>query len=611
MTDAPDPDDGGFDRRTYLAALATTAAGGLAGCSSGGGNNNNNGGSSNSNGGSSSSGGQSLGERVPAMTAGIIAGTAGASGLEQSTQAVAKNVTDHLGVPVNPKSFEFSTFLSKAFNDARDWNFVVSIYPSFPSALDPNTLLLSYRITDAGANGQPNTINYANCDYTKKINAQLTASNRKQRQSLVSDAVGIGSKDVEPVTLCTSINGSAYRTDQLQVSDVGKAGVNLRNPELLWNTKPVNGAKGIVSNISIDSISTPVYFLTAPSRPWIGTVFMPLLIRDKNYELKAGLAQDWKVSNGYKTFTFDLHPDATFHNGDPVTSEDAKWTLEFLNKHNSDFTAVNEYPYDTIETPDDHTLVVNMKSPQPSWITAFVPVLSGVLPKKVWLDAGAEKNPKSPNFDKIIGSGPYQVDSFTTKQILALKPYKDHFIDVQGDLTIRGYQGLQSAKRAFQKGELNMLINIENSTWQQIEKNMKDTAKVVAGQAFTSWECRPMFNFGPTMFREFRMAMSHAIDRQRINQILTMGKGEPELYASWLGKNHPWRPDDSKLTKIADSAKPNPDKAKQVLKDAGWGWDSKGRLRYPKGKDLTPLWPKGSTPCKNPDGFPCLPKLCN
>jgi peptide/nickel transport system substrate-binding protein len=49
--------------------------------------------------------------------------------------------------------------------------------------------------------------------------------------------------------------------------------------------------------------------------------------------------------------------------------------------------------------------------------------------------------------------------------------------------------------------------------------------------------------------------------------------------------------------------------ARQVLSEAGWGWDDNGNLHYPPDADLSPKWPKGSIPpvgdipCLNEDGY--------
>ena len=57
-------------------------------------------------------------------------------------------------------------------------------------------------------------------------------------------------------------------------------------------------------------------------------VFGGLVTLDRNLEIAPDLAKDWEISNGGKTYTFHLREDAKFQNGEPVTAEDVKWSIE-------------------------------------------------------------------------------------------------------------------------------------------------------------------------------------------------------------------------------------------------------------------------------------------
>jgi peptide/nickel transport system substrate-binding protein len=194
--------------------------------------------------------------------------------------------------------------------------------------------------------------------------------------------------------------------------------------------------------------------------------------------------------------------------------------------------------------------------------------------------------------------------------LLALEPYDDHWIDAVGNISIQGFADSQAALRAFEEGSVNTLMNITTETEEQITDGMSDTAEIVPGNGFSSWELRSQHSFAPTMFREFKLAVSQVIDRSLIQQIF--GEGEAELYSSFLGSTHPWHPEnpDEVLTQIADSPQSNPERAREILEEAGWGWDSNGRLHYPPDKDLSPAWPEGSSPCDNPEEFPCAGDFC-
>src|SRR5512132_4039179 len=75
------------------------------------------------------------------------------------------------------------------------------------------------------------------------------------------------------------------------------------------------------------------------------------------------LAESWTISSDGKQITFKLRP-AKFHNGDPVTSADVKFTLERI--MNADTKAVARAWFgdiDRIESPDPRTVVLQLKQP--------------------------------------------------------------------------------------------------------------------------------------------------------------------------------------------------------------------------------------------------------
>ena len=59
-------------------------------------------------------------------------------------------------------------------------------------------------------------------------------------------------------------------------------------------------------------------------------VFNSLLRKNEKFEYVGDLATDYQTSDDGKTVTFTLHDGVTFHDGKPLTSADAKYTLDTL-----------------------------------------------------------------------------------------------------------------------------------------------------------------------------------------------------------------------------------------------------------------------------------------
>jgi peptide/nickel transport system substrate-binding protein len=128
--------------------------------------------------------------------------------------------------------------------------------------------------------------------------------------------------------------------------------------------------------------------------------------------------------------------------------------------------------------------------------------------------------------------------------------------------------------------------------------------QVSIAEGIGPYKLLPSYPRAPVRFNEFADAVGMSINRQELNEVVTGGRSQVPLYSSMYLSNHPQSPPEDELHHFTDSPSGEPEKAKQVLQDAGWGYGENGNLRYPADKDLTPLWPKGEEP--SADDFPCL-----
>lgn len=132
--------------------------------------------------------------------------------------------------------------------------------------------------------------------------------------------------------------------------------------------------------------------------------------------LQPGLADRWETPDG-QTFTFHLHPSATFANlaplnGRPVTADDVKWSIEYVSRTgaiaNDKKLPVALYSsmfdgLDTIQTPDPNTVVVRFAAPYIAFLSYVTADWAPVLPHEIYDQDG--------NFSKrAVGSGPWQMD---------------------------------------------------------------------------------------------------------------------------------------------------------------------------------------------------------
>jgi ABC-type transport system substrate-binding protein len=90
-------------------------------------------------------------------------------------------------------------------------------------------------------------------------------------------------------------------------------------------------------------------------------IFDDLLDRDEHLNVKPALAERWEIPDKL-TYVFHLHHGVRFHNGQPLTSRDVKWTFDslFTGKIRSTRTAVYRF-VESVEARDDYTVVFHLK----------------------------------------------------------------------------------------------------------------------------------------------------------------------------------------------------------------------------------------------------------
>jgi peptide/nickel transport system substrate-binding protein len=135
------------------------------------------------------------------------------------------------------------------------------------------------------------------------------------------------------------------------------------------------------------------------------------------------LATDWSVSDDELTWTMTIVEGATFHDGEPLTAADIAFTIE-LYKATDGFPFLPSYAayFDTVEAPDDTTLVLTTEEPIGNFEANMV--FMYVLPQHIW--EGLDDPVAFENAD-MIGSGPFRLTSFTRNESAQLAANTDYW----------------------------------------------------------------------------------------------------------------------------------------------------------------------------------------
>lgn len=136
------------------------------------------------------------------------------------------------------------------------------------------------------------------------------------------------------------------------------------------------------------------------------TMFDTLMTLDSDYGLHAKLATEWEVNDDATEYTLKLRDDVKWHDGEPFTSADVKFNMEEVFKlHPLGVTLANVH--ESIETPDDTTVVVKLTEPFAPYLEALTS--HEMLPKHIYEGTDITTNPAN---TAPIGTGPFKFDEF-------------------------------------------------------------------------------------------------------------------------------------------------------------------------------------------------------
>src|SRR6202162_3468996 len=232
------------------------------------------------------------------------------------------------------------------------------------------------------------------------------------------------------------------------------------------------------------------------------------------------LAESWSVSKDGLVYEFVLRKGARFHNGDPVTAEDVKFSFERYrgtsNKMIKDRVAA-------VEAPDPGRVRFRLKQPWPDFLTFYASATGAgwIVPKKYVEKVGDEGFKKAP-----VGAGPYKFVSFTPGVELVLEAFDQYWrkTPTVKRLVFRVISDEATRLAALKRGEVDIVYSVRGELAEELQRTAGLTLKpaVIQGTFWLAfpeqWDAK-----SPWHDERVRKAASLAMDRPTINQALTLG----------------------------------------------------------------------------------------
>ncbi|HEX7788881.1 MAG TPA: ABC transporter substrate-binding protein [Methylomirabilota bacterium] len=276
------------------------------------------------------------------------------------------------------------------------------------------------------------------------------------------------------------------------------------------------------------------------------------------------LAESWSVSKDGLVYEFTLRKGARFHNGDPVTSDDVKFSLE---RYRGTAMKLMKERVAAVETPDPAHVRIRLKQPWPDFLTFYTNATGAgwIVPRKYVEKVGDEGFKKAP-----VGAGPYKFVSFTPGVELVLEAFEQYWRKSPSvkRLVLKVVPDEATRLAALKRGEVDIAYSIRGELAEEMQRTPGLTLKPAVIQApFWLYFADQWDPKSPWHDVRVRQAASLAIDRPSINQALTLGHSKLSGSIIPSSFEYFWQPP----APIYDPAR-----AKQLLAAAGYpsGFDA-------------------------------------
>ncbi len=276
------------------------------------------------------------------------------------------------------------------------------------------------------------------------------------------------------------------------------------------------------------------------------------------------LASEHSVAQDGLSHSFTLRDGVTFHNGEPVTAEDVKFSFERYRGNAANFLKAQVA---AVETPDARHVIFRLHKPWPDFILYYSGVTGAgwIVPKKYVERVGEDGFKKAP-----IGAGPYKFTSFNPGIELVMDAnvtyWRKH--PTVKTLVWKVIPDETTRLAALKRGEVDIAYSIRGELAEELQRTPGLTLKpVVINSPFWIYFADQWDPKSPWHDVRVRRAAALALDLDAINQALTLGK-------SWItnsivpkGYDFYWQP---------PPAQYDSDQAKRLLSEAGFrgGFDA-------------------------------------
>lgn len=496
-----------------------------------------------------------------------------------------------LGLDVGVKVITWEQMINIVWYTRDSWDFTGWTITSRPERLDPDEMLYNSFHSSTVENGY-NFVGYINPEYDKLVEKQRVTLDKEERRKLVFKCQEILAEDavwdfvVNP-TINIVFNNQVFKPESIKEM----VGMGIKNFWTYIYAEPAGEQKNIILNSNDTVRSINPLFISGTADSWITELVWDRLMRVG----QDGLPKPWAAKSiewvSDKQVRVILREGMKWHDGKPVTVEDVKFSFEAPLSGEVPMYKPFVDNIKFIEIINSNTLDFNLKNPSATFEIASLSKIN-LIPKHIWEPIlkdlkNSTDNVESTQEEIPIGSGPYKFSHWKFSEEIVLDANKEHFSAPKMEKWIvRFILNMEATLGMIQNGEINFLAAYLGDP-QLLQRKVEADSKLtmvssvdVGARFFAPNHRRPPFDDSA-----FRRAVAAVTDRDLIVAAIWKGFAVPgdsvvsPAMKFWKNKN-------------LNLPSGGVEEAKQILKEAGYEWDKKGRLMYPEGKkeELDPMY---------------------
>lgn len=328
---------------------------------------------------------------------------------------------------------------------------------------------------------------------------------------------------------------AACGADETDESDAGDDGIQepADEPDEEPTEEPAeesaSGGRFVMTLSSDPGMLNPAITTAGPVHQAAHLLYDGLVDLTDDGEPVPQLAESWEIEDDGALYRFRLRDDVVWHDGEPFTAEDVRYTYEevLLEFHGRTRASVGT-ALDRIEVVDDHTIEFHFREPYGPLLQQLDVAEGPILPSHLF--AGTDPNDNPANREPV-GTGPFRFVSWQDDAELIYERNPDYFVPdrpLVDEVVLRIIPDAGSQVLALQAGEIDLVYRVPGPDLDAVlADDTLDTITTFRGAGGSNCSMTWAFNLDNELLAEqaVRTALVQAIDREAFVTSVLFGAG--------------------------------------------------------------------------------------